>query len=347
MYDVIISGAGPAGCAAAKMLVDAGYSVFVAEKNPLMREKSCNGVLVRKSVALAEYVFGQIPQAVLSDIPINRGLILVNERRVKSTVEGQGLNVWRNLFDYWMAAETGDAGATIRENPEVTGFRSENSHVAVTFLGPDVQEEKGRVLLGCDGTESIVRRTLRHSPGEHIVTYQTYSSGSIDLDPAYFHAYLQKECSGYAAWCCVKDEYVTIAVRGRDSSQLPQYYKKFVEYLTKEAHAKLGNILQEEYGTLPYVAPSNPIDTGEGRIFLAGDAANLLNPICEGISPALVSAYAFAEAYKRISKPGCDPDVALLRDAYKSNSASGREHLYRQWKMLGYASPKFAYLIDI
>ncbi|WP_338095574.1 NAD(P)/FAD-dependent oxidoreductase [Methanorbis rubei] len=344
---MIISGAGAAGCVAAKLLADAGYSVLVAEKMSLLREKSCNGILIRKSIAITEHVFGQIPQAVRCNPQINKGFTLLNEQRVKSTVEGHGMNVWRNLFNYWMAVETEDAGARVLEKTEVIDFRIEEDHVAVSLLGKKTRTEKGRVLLGCDGVTGAVRKTLRNRPGDSIATYQTFSPGSVDLDPDYFHAYLQPEYSGHAAWCCIKDEFVVITVSGRDPSMLPEYYQKFTEYLVKEFDAELGDVQWEEYGLLPDVAPTNPVDIGEGRIFFAGDAANFLTPVCEGISPAFMSAYAFAEAYKRICKPGEDPNPEKLRDEYERNLASSREHMYQQWKMLGYASPRFAYLTNV
>ncbi|WP_338094648.1 NAD(P)/FAD-dependent oxidoreductase [Methanorbis furvi] len=341
---MIISGAGAAGCVAAKILVDAGYSVLVAEKMSLLREKSCNGILIRKAVAIAEDVFGQIPQAVRCDPQINMGYTLQNERHVMFTIDGLGMNVWRNLFDYWMAVETDEAGAEIRENTEIIGFRNEGDHVVVSLQNEIVTEEKGRVLVGCDGVVSAVRQILRNEKRESIVTYQTYSTGSIDLDPNYFHAYLQPEFSEHAAWCCIKDEFVIVAVSAKDQSMLPEYYQRFKEYLVRELGAEFGDLEREEYGLLPSVTPT---DMGEDRIFLAGDAANFLSPVCEGIAPAFVSASAFAEAYKRVCTPGNNPDTALLRNAYENNLASSKEFMRRQWTMLGHASPKFSYITNV
>lgn len=48
MYDVIVIGAGPTGCTAAKTLSEKGYKVLLVEKFELPRYKSCSGVLQKR-----------------------------------------------------------------------------------------------------------------------------------------------------------------------------------------------------------------------------------------------------------------------------------------------------------
>ena len=50
MYDVIVIGAGPTGCTAAKTLSEKGYKVLLVEKFELPRYKSCSGVLIKKTM---------------------------------------------------------------------------------------------------------------------------------------------------------------------------------------------------------------------------------------------------------------------------------------------------------
>jgi len=53
-----------------------------------------------------------------------------------------------------------------------------------------------------------------------------------------------------------------------------------------------------EVSIIPEIRPGYTVDLGEGRVLFAGDAANFLNPMGEGISSALASGYAVAEAIK-------------------------------------------------
>lgn len=54
MYDVIVTGAGPAGCTAAKTLAESGYRTLLVEKFKLPRYKSCSGQLIKRRWSLSE-----------------------------------------------------------------------------------------------------------------------------------------------------------------------------------------------------------------------------------------------------------------------------------------------------
>lgn len=155
MYDVIVSGAGPAGCIAAKVLADAGYTVLLTEKCPVPREKSCSGILLEKSVGLIDAFFGKIPRSVLSTPHQIKGLRVTTEVGKRFTFERMGINVWRSLFDYWLVLEIMDAGAEFRGHTEVSGYREEADRVVVTLCDGTVSEESARILIGCDGAEGV------------------------------------------------------------------------------------------------------------------------------------------------------------------------------------------------
>ncbi len=80
MYDVIVVGAGPAGCTAAKALADKGYKVLLVEKFKLPRYKSCSGVLIKKSMELVRAYFGEaVPESAMCTPTDNRGMIFTND----------------------------------------------------------------------------------------------------------------------------------------------------------------------------------------------------------------------------------------------------------------------------
>jgi flavin-dependent dehydrogenase len=66
MYDVIVVGAGPAGCTAAKALAEKGCKVLLVEKFKMPRYKSCSGVLIKKSMELVKKYFGEaVPETAM------------------------------------------------------------------------------------------------------------------------------------------------------------------------------------------------------------------------------------------------------------------------------------------
>ncbi|MCZ0860346.1 MAG: FAD-dependent monooxygenase [Methanocorpusculum sp.] len=347
MYDVVISGAGPAGCITAKLLADSGYSVLIADKTAMPRTKSCSGILIQKSVGILEHTFGKIPHAVYAEPHLNKGMILNTDTGMKVPIEGLCLSIWRSLLDYWMIMEVVDAGAVFLEETPVTGFTEKKDHVVVRLGGKSASGISARVLAGCDGPAGTIRRKLRKKPGDCITTYQIYFKGEVDLDPAYFHTFLQPELSDYDAWCTVKDDYIITGVGVYHASDADRYQKKFLAYLAENHHARFSAPEFEERWLLPHITPENPVDKGEGRIFLAGDAANLLNPLGEGISGALVSGSAFADAFRCAAGPTENPDLVRLRAGYETNLSHTIEHMHRQWRFLAEISPKFAHLRDI
>ncbi|MDI6631695.1 MAG: FAD-dependent oxidoreductase [Bacillota bacterium] len=54
VYDVIVVGAGPAGCIAAKELARNGLKVLLLESKKIPRHKPCAGGLTRKTLSLLD-----------------------------------------------------------------------------------------------------------------------------------------------------------------------------------------------------------------------------------------------------------------------------------------------------
>ncbi len=116
MYDVIVVGAGPAGCTAARTLAGNGYKVLLAEKFKMPRYKSCSGVLITKSMELVREYFGETVPASVMCIPAdNRGMIFTNDTGKEYRFEQKGWNVWRSHFDAWLAQKAKESGAEVRD----------------------------------------------------------------------------------------------------------------------------------------------------------------------------------------------------------------------------------------
>ncbi|MCC5466883.1 FAD-dependent oxidoreductase [Pelosinus sp. Bkl1] len=114
MYDVIVIGAGPAGCMAAKRLARTGYKVLLVEKMQVPREKSCSGILIERSIDLVENEFGKIPDTVLCSPSVTKGIIIYNEENLSFKFESKGLNIWRSAFDHWLTLQVIDNGVEFR-----------------------------------------------------------------------------------------------------------------------------------------------------------------------------------------------------------------------------------------
>jgi len=343
LYDVIVIGAGPAGCMAAKRLSKAGCNVLLVEKMELPREKSCSGILIGKSVQMVEKEFGEIPDTVFSHPQINHGIIITNEKGKVFKFESDGYNIWRSSFDHWMSLKAESAGAELRPLTAALKCDEKEDHVLVKFMDTKgekkgkMYQENARMVIACDGAASKTGKNLRNAPLNYITTYQTFSKGTIDLDSRFFHAFLDPALSEYDAWFNVKDDYLIIGVGVKNTSLIKTYHSRFVSFLQSHYHAQIETCEKEETGMMPEIQAGFQVDLGKGRVLLAGDAAGLLNPMGEGISSALASGYAAAEAIKSSENP-----TDILHN-YHKNLKAEIEYMIRQWRFLGTISSNFNY----
>lgn len=343
MYDVIVIGAGPAGCAAAKILAERGRKVLLTERFSLPRNKSCSGVLIQKSLGLVERVFGsEVPSFALCEPNESLGMILTDENGTTETFAQSGLNVWRSEFDWWLALKAAEYGAELREeSPVLTCEEAEDyvseEYVKVTFGGKARGTETARYVVNCEGAAGILKPKLLGIPQEHITTFQTFNKGEIDLDPRYFHAFLQPALSEYDAWFNVKDDFLIFGVAVRDRQKIPLYYDRFLRFL-KENHAlKIEKQIRSEKWLMPRIFTDCPIEYGAGHVLFAGEAAGFLNPMGEGISSAIESG---ALAAKAIDEHFGE-ELSEIYSDYRSLTEPLSVYMRRQWRFIAERSAFF------
>ena len=343
MYDVMVIGAGPAGCITAKKLSDAGYDVLLVERMKIPREKSCSGILIKKSINMIENELGKIPHSVLCKPIISKGIIITNEENQTFKFESDGLNVWRSLLDEWLTLKAQNAGTELRLSTSAVSCEEKHGYVSVKLHDGEIYEEKARIVVACDGAGSTIKKNLFKNPNNYVFTYQTFCKGTIDLDNTFFHAFLQPKLSQYDAWFNVKDDFLIFGVGVKEPATMKIYHSKFLSFLNSKFNAKIESYVKEEVGIMPNIMPGCPVNLGTGRILFAGEAANFLNPIGEGISSALASGYAAAESVKSIYKTN-NFSVKSLVDTYNYNILPEKEYMARQWIILASMSSKFSHM---
>lgn len=338
MYDVIVIGAGPAGCTAAKTLSENGYKVLLAEKFKLPRYKSCSGQLIKKSLDLVREYYGEdVPDYVTCTPSENRGMIFTDDKGKAFRFEQQGLNVWRSSFDNWLAQKAVQSGAEIRDGTTAMTASENDGIVTVTLKSDRAYTEQARYVIDCEGAVGAFKRRLSNAGVPYILTFQTFNQGSVDLDYHYFYAFLQPELSEYDAWFNVKDEQLVLGVAVKDKSSIGHYYERFISYMKNNHGLKIEKQLKIDKWIMPHIRPDYSVDYGAGRILFAGETAGFLNPMGEGISAAMESGYCAALSIIN------NFDVPKLVCAdYKEKTASLRDYMKRQWNLIARMTDTFA-----
>lgn len=338
MYDVIVIGAGPTGCTAAKTLSEKGYKVLLVEKFELPRYKSCSGVLIKKTMELVKLYFGEdTPSFTMCTPTQNRGMFFTDDKGKEFKFEQDGLNVWRSSFDHWLSTKAAQSGVEVRDNTAVISCEEKEDCVSVALHGATVYTEKAKYVIDCEGVIGSIKRKLLKITPPYITTFQTFNDGSIDLDPHYFYAYLQPELSEYDAWFNVKDGQLVLGVSVKNPSNIEMYYERFITYMQKQHSLIIKRQIKSEKWLMPHIRPKCNIDFGMGKILFAGEIAGFLNPMGEGISAGMESGFHVANAVANHFD-----DLDMVYADYKNDTIQLRTYMERQWSFVAGMADTFS-----
>ena len=306
-YDVVIAGAGPGGASAAARLAAAGVRVLVLDRQRFPRDKVCGDFVGPAAIVELEALGvttreGYAESNVIRQAALHLdGSVLI--RRPIPDLEGlppYGRCIPRLALDAWCLDAARGAGATILEGARVTGFDVRSDGIDVhADIGKEPRTIRARLLIGADGSSSVVSRELRGAvppDDDRIIAVRAYyegDAGPADQADLYFSA---ESFPGYYWLFPTGNGQANVGV-GMVLETLPPTSDHLRELLlglverddalkTRLEHASIigkvvGWPLTTYNARLPIV--------GE-RVMLVGDAAGFINPLNgEGIQYALIS----------------------------------------------------------
>jgi geranylgeranyl reductase family protein len=293
-YDIIVAGAGPAGCTAGRELAGQGYSVLIIEKQVFPREKLCAGGLPRKVLRFVDLetenvVEDRIYQAEFFQRP-NRRFVLRSERPLIYTVR-------RDRFDQLLLQKAREKGCLVRQGETVHRLDLRRDRVIVRT---DAGEYRGRVLVGADGVAGAVRRLAGfRSRRRLIATLQTH----LPLDASSRRRFQGRIWIGLSwipygyAWIFPRRDHLAVGMGMSASRRRAPLMKKAFQELLRQVpcrheHADIRSHPISIFGRRQPLV--------KGPVLLTGEAGGLVHPLtAEGIYYAMKSAHQASLAIHR------------------------------------------------
>ncbi|MBN1272095.1 MAG: NAD(P)/FAD-dependent oxidoreductase [Candidatus Aminicenantes bacterium] len=310
-YDVIVVGAGPAGCSAAYFCAKYGLHVLLVDKAAFPRDKVCGDSISPRSLKVLERM-GLLVRIEEGHFYRIRGIIMSspNLNMMKGEtpkVEGKfdyGYVIPRKTFDSMLLSHVKKKKVEVIEGLEITGLMYEGNKVA-GVKSSDGLEAKCQIVVGADGVYSKVAKNAGiypTDPNHEAIVARAYFNGVEGLEH-YIEIHADsKILPGYGWVFPVNDTFANVGVGCIKTylSQKEENLKKVFEYFVAEnpfvkkklAHARMVTPLRawpERFGSMSKNCTSN-------GVILVGDAASFVDPGSgEGIYQALRSGELAAE----------------------------------------------------
>ncbi len=302
-FDVIISGAGPAGCTAALALGSSGLRVALIEKKNFPRDKICGDGIP----AYVPKVLDSIDPEYKKAFEALSGKVEVDICRVISPggtildlkFEECGFICKRHVFDSFLFDQVKKlSGITILQDTGVQDASADENGVSVVTDKEGTL--KAKLIIGCDGANSITRRRLTGKsldPAHCSSAVRAYFRNVKDLTPRTLELHFISELLPGYLWIFPMEDNCSNVGLGIPSTLVTGKRINLQKILTESIGRNL--TLSERFREAEMIGEtgSNILPLGSrkivisgNRFMLCGDAASLINPASgAGIGQAMQS----------------------------------------------------------
>lgn len=286
VWDAIVIGAGPAGCAAAYDLARAKREVLLLDRSEFPRQKACAGGLTTKTVRALRYSIKPVIRQQMACVRVERDSDHIALLRRRNDCFFMTV---REELDNYCLQQTIAAGAEFQCIGAI-------QNVAQDEFGVDLEADgrafRTRFLIGADGVHSRVRQLTSSDTGwfwrafalEAEVPWQAVEKQDLVFDFSPVRA-------GYG-WIFPKADHLNVGLYSCNQAEKIDR-SRLNTYLDTRGVSQTPTRIIGQYagfGATNYSVPNT-------RVFLAGDAGGFVDPLTgEGIYFAVISGQAAASA---------------------------------------------------
>ncbi len=309
--DLLVIGAGPAGCAAAITATRAGRSVVMIDKATFPRDKTCGDGLTARALRTLESL--GVPLSSLdASVPVAKAIVVSPSGRqvvLPLPSDGEHARVMRRIdLDAALVHATRAAGVTVLEAATLTELKSLDTAVEATL-------DDGRLLtapfaIAADGNYSTARRLLSPEAAPVLGEWSAFRQYFAHVDDPTLWVLFERDLLPGYAWVFPLPSgraNVGLAVRRRPDVTGKVLAAMWRDLLKRTSlRSVLGPRAEAEGAHRAWPIPSHldPARLAHGRVLFVGDAAGVVDPMTgEGIAQALETGALAARAITHVPHP--------------------------------------------
>jgi geranylgeranyl reductase family protein len=297
LWDAMVVGAGPAGCAAAYDLAAAGRSVLLLDKHDFPRAKACAGGLTSKAVRALRYSIEPVVRQVVRRVQLEGADPLQPAADRLNTVlrsrEPICVMTVRAELDEFCLRKTIAAGACFRRISPVRQIVRSGDDV---HLLTDSARYRARFLIGADGASGQLRRLCASGSwfSQGFALEVRTAMPMNDTELTFDFASVQ---NGYA-WIFPKGDHLNVGVYSPSSSASVTRSRLLGYVKARLGTEAVEHVVGQYLGIGAGCGQAEDVQPDlRDRVFLVGDAGGFVDPLTgEGIYGALLSGQAAAAA---------------------------------------------------
>jgi digeranylgeranylglycerophospholipid reductase len=331
--DVLVVGAGPAGCSAA---------MAAAKKTIVIEEHVEVGIPVQCAEGIGTYLFPFLPFEIPEDQLIWKieGMYLWADG-IAVTQAGDkftGYSVNRGNWDKFLASMAVENGTEILTGTKMTSFDREGGEVkkvTVERAGEKVEIEP-RYVIGADGSHSTVIDCLGVGNDNALGYCKNYEMRNLNLKyPRYDQFYSLNEIKHAIAYIFpLSETSANVGAGHPDSELVDEIYECFINIPHVHKQLTDAKIVIEKSGDAPIRNPSDK--WVYGNVFLVGDAANQnIKPYIEGNLAGVICGTMLGNFIDKVSRGEEDPgryEALINRDFPLIKESQGYARVfYEEW----------------
>lgn len=330
-YDVVIVGAGPGGCLAAKGL-NKKLKVLLVDKQKYPRHKLCSGILVSSSVkTIKKY---NMPNSILKEPASPNFFVEDWNNNINVEISKKFLNADRDGFDKWLIDMIPN-NVAFAPLVKLESIKEENDRLCIRLVhGDKTLNILTKKLIGADGADSFIRSTIHKKTRHYVVIQEYYAKDKLNTNFKGIYFIFDTSLNDFYFWVVPKGELVEIG--GASEFKANEILEKFKTKLFEKYRPDFKNSFVRKEAALGVKLTDlkNDIFLGNDKILLIGEAAGLISPSSgEGISFSMRSGeFASRAINNNFSKPLktykklCDPLTQEIKSKFaKYNMLKSKE----------------------